>query len=250
MLVSIITVSFNSETTIERTIKSVLSQDYDELEYIIVDGASKDKTVETARRFEEDFKKRGFKYTVVSEPDNGIYDAMNKGIKMSSGEIIGIVNSDDFYEPDAVSKVASVYLKESFDMFYADLNIHETREDGLLKFKMVKKAKIRKIAVSRHWNHPTTFVTRKTYEDLNYYKCESLYDDFDFWLKARKAGKKIVILNEPVSNYVLGGASNVKTFKDCLKRGKARFNIYKNNGYSKLYWFECVLIETVKFILA
>lgn len=250
MLVSIITVSYNSAKTIGRTIKSVLAQSYDEIEYFIIDGNSKDNTAEIARSFAPEFEKRGFKYTVISEPDNGIYDAMNKGIKMASGELIGIVNSDDWYEPDAVETVAGVYKDTNFDMFYADLNICEQDGDGRTRVKMVKRAQKRKIAVSRHWNHPTTFIPKRIYEEFNYYKCESLYDDFDMWLRIRKAGKNIVIKNKPLSNFSLGGISNVKDFKGCIDRGKKRYRIYRNNGYSRLYWFECILIEGVKFFMA
>lgn len=250
MKVSVITVSYNSEKTIKDTIESVLNQDYDDLEYFVIDGASKDRTVEIARSFAEKFSEKGFSYTVISEPDNGIYDAMNKGIRLSCGEIIGIVNSDDYYEPDAVSTVVSVYNDTNFDMFYADLNVIERDKDGKESVKLVKQARKRKIAVSRDWNHPTTFVTRKTYDELGAYKCESLYDDFDLWLRIRKSGRRIEILNKPLSNYRLGGISNHKKLKDCIDRGKARYRIYRNNGYSRFYWFECVLIEGVKFILA
>ncbi|MCQ2522733.1 MAG: glycosyltransferase [Lachnospiraceae bacterium] len=250
MLVSIITVSYNSASTIGRTIKSVLSQTYDEIEYFIIDGNSKDDTVKIARSYEDAFKERGYKYTVISEPDHGIYDAMNKGIKLSNGELIGIVNSDDWYEPNAISEVSRVYKETSFDMFYADLNIYETDADGRIRLKMVKKARQKKIAVSRHWNHPTTFIPARIYKEFNYYRCQSLYDDFDLWLRIRKASKKIVTLNKPLSNYTLGGISNVKTFKSSIDRGKIRYKIYRQNGYSHLYWIECILIEGVKFFLA
>ena len=93
MLFSIITVCFNSEKTIEQTIKSVLEQSFQNYEYIIVDGASKDCTVDIIRRYEPMFKG---KLKWISEPDNGIYDAMNKGIGMARGELIGIINSDDY----------------------------------------------------------------------------------------------------------------------------------------------------------
>lgn len=250
MLVSIITVSYNSAATIERTILSVLSQTYDEIEYFIIDGNSKDNTVALARSFAPKFEQRGYKFTIISEPDKGIYDAMNKGIKMSEGELIGIVNSDDWYENIAVEEAVRVYKETGFDMFYADLNIHEVNSQGEVQFKFVKKARQKKIAVSRHWNHPTTFIPSRIYKEFDYYKCQSLYDDFDLWLRIRKAGKKIVILNKALSNYTLGGLSNVKTFKDSMKRGKNRYRIYRQNGYSRLYWFECILIEGVKFLLA
>ncbi len=98
LLVSIITVSYNSEKSIRRTIESVLNQTYSKIEYHIVDGLSTDNTIEIAREYDEKFAEKGIKYIISSERDNGIYDAMNKGILRSAGKIVGIINSDDWYE--------------------------------------------------------------------------------------------------------------------------------------------------------
>lgn len=100
-LISIVTVSFNSEKTIRQTIESVLNQTYTNIEYNIVDGASTDRTVEIATQYKDDFEAKGIKYIITSEKDKGIYDAMNKGIARSHGEIVGLINSDDWYETDA-----------------------------------------------------------------------------------------------------------------------------------------------------
>jgi len=98
MKVSIITVSYNSENTIEDTIQSVLGQSYSDIEYIIVDGASEDGTMEVVREYKNKVDK------VVSKPDKGLYHAMNKGIRMATGDIVGTLNSDDFYASDEVVK--------------------------------------------------------------------------------------------------------------------------------------------------
>lgn len=124
MFFSIITICFNSERTIERTIRSVLTQTFTDYEYIIVDGGSKDSTLDIVKKYEPLFKGR-MKWK--SEPDRGIYDAMNKGIMRSSGIIIGIVNSDDWLEPEAL---AYVYRKfedngKREDVIYAgDMYFH------------------------------------------------------------------------------------------------------------------------------
>lgn len=103
MLVTIISVAFNSEATIARTIESVLNQTYENIEYIIVDGASQDKTVEIAKSYQAAFDKRpGRTLTIISEPDKGMYDGLNKGAKLAHGELVGQINTDDWYEPDAV----------------------------------------------------------------------------------------------------------------------------------------------------
>ena len=246
-LISIITVSYNSASTIRRTIESVLMQTYDAVEYIIVDGKSDDGTVQIAREYEMAMKQRGYFYKIISEADKGIYDAMNKGIDAAQGELIGIINSDDWYERDALKRVAETYNLSHFDMLYADLRIWKQNADGSLKEKMIKHSRYRKLAVSRDWNHPTTFLTRNVYRRFRY-KVESLHDDWDLVLRIRKAGFKIIVLNEVLANFRMGGISNEKNLKKCIERGRARYKIYRNNGYSRLYLLECILIETVKWI--
>ena len=106
MLFSIVTVCYNSEKTIETTIKSILNQTCQDYEYWIIDGKSTDRTVQIIQQYEPLFQG---KLKWISEKDQGIYDAMNKGIAHSSGEIIGILNSDDYYEDDALEKIAKAY---------------------------------------------------------------------------------------------------------------------------------------------
>ena len=98
MKISIITIAYNSAETIEDTIKSVLAQSHEDLEYILVDGASKDATMDIVNKYKSRIS------TIISEPDKGIYDAMNKGVLAASGDVIGILNSDDFYADDDVLK--------------------------------------------------------------------------------------------------------------------------------------------------
>ena len=96
-----------------RTIESVLNQTYTNIEYIIIDGASKDRTVEVASAFQKRFDlKEGRKLTIISEPDRGMYDALNKGARMANGVIVGQINADDFYELDAVEKMVNLYHKK------------------------------------------------------------------------------------------------------------------------------------------
>lgn len=248
LLVSIVTVSYNSARTIRDTIESVLHQTYTKIEYLIIDGASTDDTVQIAKEYQSAFEDKGYTYTIISEPDQGIYDAMNKGIKMAHGDLIGIINSDDWYENNAIKRVVDTYEKTRFDMFYADLRIVTEQPDGSCKEYMIKRSKVRNYMVSRDWNHPTTFLTKEMYGKYQY-KLESLHDDWDLVLRVKKSGAKIVVLNEVLANFRMGGASNDKSLKKCISRGKARYRIYRNNGYSRWYWVECVAIEVVKFIL-
>ena len=245
---TIITPTFNSEKTISKTVDSVLGQSFQDFEYIVVDGKSTDKTLEILDNRRLEFEEKGVKLTIVSEKDNGIYDAMNKGIRLAQGEIVGIINSDDWYEKDALQKVSNQYDESDFDLFYGDLRIWDENQNGQLKEKLIKTAKIRKPVVSRDWNHPTMFVRRKLYDKYQY-RCESLHDDWDLYLRIRNGGYKIVVLNEIIANFRLNGTSHEKGFKKSIQRVKERYSIYRRNGYSRLYWFECVAIEAAKTIV-
>ena len=245
MLVSVITICYNSEAVIRKTIESVLAQTWDSIEYQIIDGASKDKTVAIAEEYRDRFAEKGYSYRISSEPDHGIYDAMNKGIRHATGELIGLINSGDWYEPDAVETAVRAYQEDPYDLFYADINL--VRENGSV---LVKHSKHDRFPTSRHWNHPTMFVTRKTYEELGLYRNEGIHDDFEFLLRARRAGKKITIVNKTIANFVTGGASNAKSFAKCKKRCLDRYRDYRINGYSRLAMIECVAIEAAKFILS
>ena len=245
MLVSVITICFNSEAVIRKTIESVLAQTWDSIDYQIIDGASGDRTVAIAEEYRECFAEKGYSYRILSEPDHGIYDAMNKGIRRAAGELIGLINSGDWYEPDAVATAVQAYREDPYDLFYADINL--VKESGSV---MVKRSKHDRFPTSRHWNHPTMFVTRETYEELGLYRNEGIHDDFEFLLRARRAGKKITIVNKTIANFVTGGASNAKSFAKCKKRCLDRYRDYRINGYSRLAMIECVAIEAAKFILS
>lgn len=243
MLVSITTVTYNSGATLARTIESVLAQTYSNIEYIIVDGLSQDNTVAIAESYIEKMQQKGIIYRIVSEKDRGMYDAINKGIALANGDIIGNINSDDWYEPDAVQKVAAFFEKEKCDFMYADLRM--LRPDGS---SFIKRSKKTRIATSRGWNHPTQFARKEVYVEYPY-KVESLHDDFDLLLRVMKSDYKISILNDVLANFTMEGMSHERNFSANIKRGKARYRIYRNNGYSRLYFLECLMIETAKFIL-
>ncbi len=243
LLVSIITITYNSEKTLKYTIDSVLNQTYQNIEYIIIDGLSKDATIKIAKSYKKMFEEKKINYTIVSEKDSGIYDAMNKGIDLATGDIIGMINSDDWYESDAVEKVVNKYRETGFDLMYADLRL--IKKSGT----KIKKAKIRKYATSRDWNHPTMFVDRKVYKRFHY-EVGKLYSDFDLWIKVRETDANIVVLNEVLANFRFGGASNEKNLKKVFNRIKERYSIYRKNGYSWYYIIECIFVEFLKVLIA
>lgn len=244
MKVSIITICYNSEKDIEATMRSVLNQDYKDIEYLIVDGASKDSTVSIAESLRKDFEAAGMELKISSEPDGGIYDAMNKGIRMATGDLIGILNAADFYVPETVSTMVETFTNEECDLAFANIRIHKT--DGSF---FVKKARQRKFQTSRDWNHPTTFVKSDIYK-ANPFRDLGIHDDYGFYLDMVKQNRKIVTVDKTLADFYMGGASNKKSFKAAKKRITDRYKYcYRINGYSRLYLIECVAIEAVKMIL-
>ncbi|HTH54958.1 MAG TPA: glycosyltransferase family 2 protein [Cyclobacteriaceae bacterium] len=168
MKVSLLTVTFNSAATIADSISSVRSQDYPDIEYIIVDGNSKDGTLDIIRASKSDIDKW------ISEPDAGIYDAMNKAVKMASGEVVGILNSDDFYaDQTIISQVMTVFEDQSIDAVFGDLVFVDPNN----------LSKVVRTYSSSRWNpkkfawgfmpaHPTFFVRRKYYEQFGLFKTD------------------------------------------------------------------------------
>ena len=156
--ISIITATFNSAATVADCLESVLSQSHP-AEHIIIDGCSSDSTLATVRRLSPEAK-------IISEPDQGIYDAMNKGIRLATGEVVGILNSDDFYENELVlEKVAAVFSDSSVDALFADLVY--VRPDNLrrvVRYYSGAGFTPEKFACGWMPPHPTFFVRRKLYE--------------------------------------------------------------------------------------
>lgn len=244
MKISIITVCYNSEKTIRRTIESVLKQKYDEVEYILVDGSSKDPTVAIIEEYEPKFIYRGYQYRYVSEPDKGMYDAMNKGIKMCTGDIIGILNSDDWYEEDALHDVMEAVEKNPHaDIYMGAINVLNGNQI------IVKHAKDRKYKTSRNFNHPAMFVKKECYKQVGEYGTENVHDDYGWYLKAMKMGQKVCIVDRILTNYPTGGAGSKKSFGNILYRIRTKYQVYRKNGYSKLYIIECFVQEFTKFLL-
>lgn len=176
MKISIITPSFNSGKTIEETIKSILSQTYKNIEHFIIDGGSKDNTLEIIKKYNyldkfAFYLDYGFKF--VSEPDRGIYDAMNKGIKLATGDIVGILNSDDIYfDESVIENVMKIFKENQIDCLWGDLVYFK---DDPSKFIRIWKAGSYKPGIFKTgWvpPHPTFFVKKEIYEKYGYFRLD------------------------------------------------------------------------------
>lgn len=184
MKISVITVTYNSASTLADTIQSVLNQTYNDIEYIIVDGASKDQTVDIIKSFEPKFEGR-MKW--ISEPDKGLYDAMNKGIKMATGKIIGILNSDDFYTSNSVlQQIVQAFLENNNpDAVYGD--VHFVKPDNLNKCVRYYSSKIFRrylMILGFMPAHPAFYISKTCYEFFGLYKTDyKVAADFEFLLR-------------------------------------------------------------------
>lgn len=243
MCVTIITVAYNSEKTISRAIDSVLNQTYGDIEYIIVDGASTDRTVEIAGKYQKIFDKTpGRSLIILSEPDKGMYDALNKGARLATGEIVGQINSDDWYEKDAVQTMVDLYEREHYDAAWGSIRIKKASGD------MIKHAHIGRLWTTTGWCHPGMFSRREIL--LKYpYALETMYDDFDYITTVYRAEKKVITTDKVVANFTFGGMSTQKSWKEAMRRVKITYGIYRKHGMSRLYWFHRFALETAKFVL-
>lgn len=212
-LVSIITVVYNGNKTLEQTIQSVINQSYTNIEYIIIDGGSTDGTIEIIKKYEDNIS------FWISEPDKGLYHAMNKGIEYSNGTIIGIINSDDWFEPDAVKIIVENY-KNNPDkkIFHGDR--YDVFEDGSKQIRKFHPSRIKFLYYGMTYNHPSMFVKREVYQEHLYNTEMKSLSDYEFvlyWYLRQPSWFYYL----PISyvNYRLNGISANIKMVDSLKQG-------------------------------
>ena len=235
MKITIITVCWNSKKYLKTAIESVLNQTYKDIEYIIVDGASTDGTLEVIRHYEPLFNKR---MRWISERDNGIYDAMNKGINMSSGDVIGLLNSDDFYiSRDSLEKIASTFITKNVDSVYA--NLYYVKELDTDKIVRSWKSGNRR-PFSRGWHpaHPSFFVKKEVYDKYGTFNLDyKIAADFEIMLRfLEKYAISSYYIEEYIVKMRLGGESN-KNIKN-IKKGKNEIlHAFKSNNITVSFFY-------------
>lgn len=227
MKVSIITISFNSAATLEDTIRSVLSQDYPDLEYIIVDGNSTDGTLDIVKRYQSSIAQ------FISEPDKGIYDGMNKGLKMATGDIIGILNSDDMYEDSRViSDMVQLFESNQCEAAYADL-VYVDRHDTSMVTRYWKSGSYKKGAFRKGWMppHPTFFVRKSVYDRYGYFNLHlKSAADYEIMLRfIHKHGIEPAYLPRVITRMRAGGQSNL-SLKNRIKANREDREAWRING--------------------
>lgn len=244
MKITLITACYNSASTIRTAIESVLSQKGVDIEYIVVDGGSKDGTVEIVKEFshkERKEHKEGFEFKWISERDEGMYDAINKGIKMATGDIVGILNADDMFESeDTLAKIAAQFEgtgngeqgTERIDALYADIRFVKDDLQTTSRYYSAKHWKPWMLQWGKMPPHPSVYIRRELFDQYGLYKLG--YDiaaDYELLIRyLRMAKLRTRYLNESLVRMRMGGKSTRgwKSFKT-LNKEIVRANL--ENGY-------------------
>ena len=221
--ITVITPTYNSSKYIKNSIESIINQEKVEIENIIIDGGSTDNTIEILKEY-------NVKY--ISEPDDGIYDAMNKGIKIASGNIIAILNSDDVYSDNNVlEKVNTAFSETDCDIVYGNINI--VGEDGNT-IRYWRPGGFNKKSFFKGWHppHPSFFVKREVYKKYGLFRTDlSMAADFEFMLRVmEKERLKVFYIDEVLVNMGFGGATT-GSIKNILKGNIQCIKAFKINGF-------------------
>ncbi len=227
MTISIITAVFNNVNEIGTAINSVLSQTCKDIEYIIIDGGSDDGTIDVIKSY-------GNKIShFISEPDNGIYYAINKGLSIANGEVIGLLHSDDmFSNPIIIEKIADIFKSGNYDAVYGDLE-YVSKANILKVIRFWKSSPLDVTKFKKGWMpaHPSLFIKKKVYDEFGSFDTKfKISSDYDFILRTMASGKlKCYYLPMVVTRMRSGGASN-KSFKNIwIKSYEDWQAIRKNN---------------------
>lgn len=232
-VISVITVVYNGASLIEKTILSVINQGYPEFEYIIIDGGSKDGTVDLIRKYEDEISHW------ISEPDNGIFDAMNKGVALARGTFVSLLNAGDYYEDEILEKVSSIIAKnEDAGVIYGDTKLIVSVGSEKYSLNIVPNTVIDdRLMVSPVFCHQSSFVKKSLFTEYGYFDNVSIAGDWLHFVNLYRNNVKFLYFNETVSNYLEGGASTTaKGFKESFQF-KKKFGTFRMKDYLTLFIF-------------
>lgn len=239
--VSIITVTYNAEKYIEQTMQNVFAQTYSNIEYLIIDGGSTDGTLEIIEKY-----KPRLAYS-VSEKDNGIYDAMNKGIVMAKGKLIGIINASDFYEPDAVETIVKAFLANpKAGIFHGNANV--LNSDGSFFKTKCPNLNLTELHKRFSLQHPTFFVLPEVYQKYGKFDTSfRIAADYDFSLRCHLAGVEFCYINKVITNFRQGGVSQNKLKNIAEGRRVLQKNSYSDEEIVPIIkqWRKAAILESI-----
>jgi glycosyltransferase involved in cell wall biosynthesis len=226
--ISIITVTYNAGSTFERCLQSVLAQDHNSTEYIVVDGGSTDTTVEIAQQYSSKISQ------FISEPDQGIYDAMNKGLRLATGAVIGILNADDFFADEQVlSDIASAFRSGKTQIVYGDLDFIDGRDRTIRKWR---SGKYKPGRFNWGWMppHPTFYCRRELFSELGPYSLDyGSAADYELMLRFlhKRPDNEVTYINRVMIRMLTGGVSN-SSLKNRLRATANDLEAMRKNGIS------------------
>ena len=230
--ISIITAVWNNEETIRDAIESVLSQTYENIEYIVVDGASSDKTTEIVQEYGEKIS------IFVSEKDKGIYDGLNKGIALATGDLVAFLHSDDLYANGSViEKIMKKFnADDSLDGVYGDL-VYTPKNDTSKVLRYWKSKDFNNSLLKQGWMpaHPTFVLKKELYEKYGKFDLSfKIASDYDFMLRVLSRGIRVVYLPTTLYKMRIGGESN-KSLKNIILKSKEDFRALQKNNIGGLW---------------
>lgn len=222
--ISIITVCFNAEHEIEQTLTSVLNQTYDDFEYIIIDGKSLDGTTDIIKRYQSTFSKKGISVFFISEKDNGIYNAMNKGISKTNGEWFLFLNSGDYLcDNNVLEKISNVLNNADYDIVYGDAIL---KSNSMYKYD--KSKPLYEIKEHMVFSHQSTFIHNLVMKKFMYDEQYRIAADYNFFIKLYLADYRFHSVDFPIAVFSLGGVSTNLSYNK--KREMEDIEIYYRNG--------------------
>lgn len=249
MKISIITVCFNSEKTLEKTINSVLSQNYKNIEYIIIDGGSEDSSLKIIDKYKDNIT------TIISEKDNGIYDGINKGIQKATGDVISLIHSNDmFVDENVISKIVNFFKSNSdFNIILADLAFKKKLEDKkITRYYSAKNFRPWMLRIGYSPPHLSAFFKTDIFKKVGLYKANfRIAGDFDFFVKCFLKHKlKFIYLEECLIFMNTGGKSGKNFLSYLISSKEINQSLKSNNIYSNIFiTFLRFPFKLIQFIL-
>ena len=233
---TIITVTYNCERTLQRTIDSVFNQDFNEYEYLIIDGGSTDNTISI---IEDNIKKFEGRLRYISESDNGLYDAMNKGIKLAKGKYIGIINGDDYYNENIFENVIKLFELDDTDIIYSDLLFVNS---GYIDYKKPLVGNHNNLKHRMSVNHPTCFVKKSVYDKYGDFNIEyKIAADYEIMVRFYMMGCKFIKYPEVLAIMETGGLSSNNS-----KSISEKYKIH-NNYFGTRHAMKCMIKNILIF---
>ena len=233
MKLTLITATFNSESNITTCLDSIVNQDYDNLEHLIIDGKSSDNTLGIVKSYQEKYP--CIKY--ISEKDQGIYDALNKGIKLAKGDVIGFIHSDDFlFADNIISNIISLMTTKKLDGVYGDLQ-YVDKHDTTKVLRNWKSSEFNRTSLKKGWMppHPTLFLKKEVYDkhglfDLTY----KISADYDYILRIFSDSQlKFGYMPKVITRMKIGGTSN-RSLRNIITKSREDYKAIKNNKVGNL----------------